>query len=106
LNAQRSRSVSSGGSKTRGQAWWAGLDNDQRAAAVKRWQAEKAAQRETNPTWEWCEASARLDLAEERHCFMSDIPAADVAAHMRQRYPQCVPLLDRRATRRGQRRAA
>ena len=41
------------------------------------------ARREAYPTWEHLEALAREQLAEERHGFMTDVPAGDVTALVR-----------------------
>jgi hypothetical protein len=64
---------------TKGQLWYASLTPAGKAAWVSKKQAEKANRAKT---WEHREAEARLDLAEERHCFMGDIPDADVAKRM------------------------
>jgi hypothetical protein len=68
--------------------WFASLTPGQRAAYVDRKVAEKAARA---PSRETQEASARLDLATERGCFMGAIPDADVQARLAQQHD--VPLV-------------
>lgn len=63
--------------------WFASLTPEQRAAYVNRKVAEKAARA---PSREAEEASARLDLAQERGCFMRDVPDADVQARIAQEH--------------------
>jgi hypothetical protein len=67
---------------TKGQLWYASLTPAEKAAWVSKKQAEKA-KRAKNA--EHLEAEARLDLAEARHCFMRDVPDADVEALLRER---------------------
>jgi len=62
--------------KAERQAWWASLTPAGQDAYI----AKAQARRGNSPAAR--EASARLDLAEERHCFMSDVPDEDVAARM------------------------
>jgi hypothetical protein len=63
-------------SKAKRREWWATLTTAEQAAYVEKKLAEKA----TKPlSGEALEASVRLDLANERGCFMSEIPDADVA---------------------------
>ena len=72
-------------SKAERQAWrWAALPPERQAAYIARAPARKEKERVSNPSHEVAEATARLDLATERGCFMRDIPAADVAARMQQ----------------------
>jgi len=61
--------------------WWASLTPDEQAAYIERKNAAKAA----NPSQQAREAAARLELADERHCFMSDISDEDVRARMEDR---------------------
>lgn len=61
--------------------WFASLTPEQRAAYVDRKVAEKAARA---PSRETQEANARLDIAQERGCFMRDVPGADVQARIAQ----------------------
>jgi hypothetical protein len=67
------------------QAWWASLTSEQKAAYVERKTAGREEKRVVSPGYQHQEANARLDLAEERGCFMRDIPAADVAERIRNR---------------------
>lgn len=53
------------------------------AAAIELKDQRKAA----SPSREAAEASARLDLATERGCFMADVPDADVAARLQDARP-------------------
>ena len=69
-------------SKAERQAWWRGLSPEEQAARVEGWQARKEKERTSNPSHEVAEATARLDLATERGCFMRDISAADVAVRI------------------------
>jgi hypothetical protein len=71
--------------------WFASLTPEQRAAYVDRKVAEKAARAARAPSRETQEASARLDLATERGCFMGAIPDADVQARLAQQHD--VPLV-------------
>jgi hypothetical protein len=63
------------------------LPEPPRTVCKERWVAAvielKNAARASRPSREAAEASARLDLATERGCFMSDVPAADVAERLR-----------------------
>ena len=69
-------------SKEERQAWWASLPPAERDAYIERRQARKEKERTSNPSHEVAEATARLDLATERGCFMRDISAADVAVRI------------------------
>jgi hypothetical protein len=66
--------------KAQRQAWWASLTEDEREAYIQRSQARK----EAHPNATAREATARLELAQLRGCFMSDIPDEDVAARLRE----------------------
>lgn len=61
--------------------WFASLTPEQRAAHVERKIAQKA---ERAPSRETQEANVRLDIANERGCFMRDVPDADVHARIAQ----------------------
>jgi predicted Fe-S protein YdhL (DUF1289 family) len=62
--------------KAERQAWWASLTPEEQDAYIERVKARKG----ESPAAR--EASARLDLAEERHCFMADVPDEDVAVRL------------------------
>jgi hypothetical protein len=64
--------------------WWANLTSEQRAAYIERKTARKEAARQDSPSYQVREANARLDLATERGCFMTDIPDADVTQRIRE----------------------
>jgi hypothetical protein len=65
--------------KAQRQAWWASLSPQEQDDYIARTQERKA----TAPNAAAREASARLDLATERGCFMGEIPDADVAERLR-----------------------
>ena len=60
------------------QAWWASLTADEQSAYIDRAKQRKVA----NPSRETREACARLDLATERGCFMTEVPDEDVIARL------------------------
>lgn len=66
--------------KAQRQAWWASLTPDEKAAYIER----RAARRSANPSRVALEAMARVDLANEMHVFMHEVPDEDVAARMRE----------------------
>jgi hypothetical protein len=65
--------------KAQRRAWWASLSPEEQDEYIVRAQERKAA----SPNAAAREASARLDLATERGCFMSEIPDVDVAEQLR-----------------------
>lgn len=67
-------------SKAQRQAWWASLTPDERESYIEKSQARK----EARPNATAREATARLELAQERGCFMVDIPDEDVAERLRE----------------------
>jgi hypothetical protein len=66
------------------QAWWAGLTSAQRDAYISRQARRKETGRQDNPSCQVREANARLDLATERGCFMTDISDEDVRQRMKE----------------------
>jgi hypothetical protein len=68
--------------RTARQAWWAGLTPAQRDGYISRQARRKEDARRDNPSRQVREANARLDLATERGCFMTDIPDEDVRQRM------------------------
>ena len=77
------------------QAWWASLDNDQKAAHVERWTAQRAAKREASPNWAWCRACAAHDIATARGIFMREVTREEVRDRIMAAYPQCLKYLAR-----------
>jgi hypothetical protein len=65
--------------KAQRRAWWASLSPAEQDEYIAGVQERKA----TEPNAAAREASARLDLATERGCFMREIPDADVAERLR-----------------------
>jgi len=61
--------------------WWQALTPAEQKAYFRARAAER--RRLSSGDWRRREATARLDLALERGCFMREIPDADVAARMR-----------------------
>jgi hypothetical protein len=64
--------------KAQRREWWASLTAEQQGEYIESAQQRKAA----TPNAAALEASARLDLATERGCFMSEVPDEDVAARL------------------------
>lgn len=71
-------------SKQQRRACWASLPPDERAAYATRKIAEKAA---APPSAAALEAAARLDIATERGCFMTEVPDEDVTARLAEDRP-------------------
>jgi hypothetical protein len=67
-----------GRTKEQQRAWWAALSPGEREAYIAHIQARKAA----TPNAVALEASARLDIAIERGCFMTEVSDQDVAARL------------------------
>ena len=66
--------------KAQRQAWWASLSAEEQAAYIER----RAARKSAHMSPAALEATARVTLANERHCFMHEVPDEDVAARMRE----------------------
>lgn len=89
-----------------GRAWWASLTEAEQAAYVEKKIAEKTARRKAAPSWEWCEASARLDCATAYGIPMGEVTAEQIVKRLRSAYPACARYLDPPPTRGSQGRAA
>jgi hypothetical protein len=66
--------------KAQRQAWWASLTPAEQAAYIER----RAAYKSAHMSPAALEATARVTLAREQHCFMAEVADEDVAARMRE----------------------